>query len=83
MRFQSYRNEGHWSPCVLCCRQPSPPSVGSKTANKNVKIQFGSVDDKIWEQLKSRLTTQKQQPSPPSISSQTGQQTKKQVPSLR
>ncbi|KAJ8347507.1 hypothetical protein AAFF_G00191560 [Aldrovandia affinis] len=63
--------------------QPSPPSVGSKTANKNVQIQFGSVDDKIWEQIKNRLTTQKQQPSPPSISSQTGQQTEKQVPSLR
>ncbi|KAJ8373375.1 hypothetical protein AAFF_G00265630 [Aldrovandia affinis] len=63
--------------------QPSPPSVGSKTANKNLQIQFGSVDDKIWEQLKNRLTTQKQQPSPPSISSQTGQQTEKQVPSLR
>ncbi|KAJ8355100.1 hypothetical protein AAFF_G00098090 [Aldrovandia affinis] len=64
-------------------RQPSPPSVGSKTANKNVQIQFGSMDDKIWEQIKNRLTTQKQQPSPPSISSQTGQQTEKQVPSLR
>ncbi|KAJ8358185.1 hypothetical protein AAFF_G00027050 [Aldrovandia affinis] len=63
MRFQSYRNEGHWSPCVLCCRQPSPPSVGSKTANKNLQIQFGSVDNKIWEQFKNRLTTQKQVPS--------------------
>ncbi|KAJ8350988.1 hypothetical protein AAFF_G00168180, partial [Aldrovandia affinis] len=39
--------------------QPSPPSVGSKTANKNVQIQFGSVDDKIWDQIKNRLTTQK------------------------
>ncbi|KAJ8361925.1 hypothetical protein AAFF_G00410710 [Aldrovandia affinis] len=34
--------------------------------------------DKIWDQIKNRLTTQKQQPSPPSISSQTGQQTEKQ-----
>ncbi|KAJ8410268.1 hypothetical protein AAFF_G00202490 [Aldrovandia affinis] len=59
-------------------QQPSPPSVGSKTANENFQIQFGSVDDNIWEQFKNHLTTQKQQPSPPSISSQTGQQTEKQ-----
>ncbi|KAJ8372360.1 hypothetical protein AAFF_G00289930, partial [Aldrovandia affinis] len=38
-------------------QQPSPPSISSKTGDKNLKITFGTVDDDVWE--KSRGARQR------------------------